>query len=796
MNYKTIIHLVYAFIPGLLLAAPLIDYVQTDAQVKKDASKNRNYQRTEYLNDFTKPWLAAGDPDEKIEFLFESAELSTLVDYFAARFNIIFILDDALSPAPQGGKSILGSKISFRTYEPMSKKDAWSAFTTFLDLAGLAVIPGPSDGVYRITTTDPKSPLSPSKNPLPLYFNTAIDELPDNDSPIRYITFINSASLDSMVNIVNELKSPNSPKTIVVSDMRALIITDKASSVKNILRVIRELDQANPSEVLKILKLERIDATKAVTLYKELIKTEEPTLTARLLGQKKKSSVSFFSENVRLTAIPHLNSIVLIGNKSAVVKTMDFIRDTLDRRADVYHTPIFTYQLRHTDAEEIARILNAATKFEINSEAAKAGGVRDGDKYFKPVFVESEKMGNNLMIYADYEDYTKIYNLIKKIDIEQPQVAIKVLLLNIDLTDTKEIGTQLRNKIPGVNGLLGNNVNFQTSGFVGTDSPVIENPNLTGASRLLGDLINLATLSGNLGSTLLTLGSDAFGVWGLFKILEQHAKTSVISNPFLVTKNKYPAQIAVGTTRRVIDSNISNGTASGTNTYKDLAANLTVNITPQISQDGLINLDVLIKFEQFTSNTQNQNDPTAGNRTVKSVRTSVIVGNNEVLALGGLVRDDVEEFVTKVPILGDIPIIGNLFKNSSKIVTRTSLLVLILPEIIPSNTEDIADRITEDKVLEAKSTYFEEAPQRDPITRWFFNTDKKTTQDTAIDDFMSLQDKYIDESMYDRVTNPPKKREPFGGNSILTQVPQTNRSKRTKAPPPEQQPHAEGAPQP
>ena len=306
-------------------------------------------------------------------------------------------------------------------------------------MAGLTVIPGPSPRVFKIAPVSKDSPLSPGKNPLPLFIDTALEELPSDDTVIRYIVFIKNTSLDTINNVIDQIKSVNSPRVIGVPDMRAFILTDKSSNIKNMLAIIRELDQASPAEILRVLKLERVDASRAVSLYKELVKTDEPSLTARLLGQRKKPNTNFFSENVRLTAVPHLNAVVMIGTKEAVGRAYDFIQKTLDKRSDTNFKPLFTYELKYTNAEEIARILNSAVQFQKGTEAQKSGGVRDGDKYFKDVRIEAEKSGNRLIIYAEYEDYTMIYNLIKKIDIEQPQIAIKVLLLSINLLKTNKL---------------------------------------------------------------------------------------------------------------------------------------------------------------------------------------------------------------------------------------------------------------------------------------------------------------------------------------------------------------------
>ncbi len=749
--------LLLAFFTNCLFAGPLIDYVKTEEQIKKE-SETPGYKKEKYLEEFTQPW-EDGNPDEKIEFRFENASLATFIDYFAERFNLTFLLDDALNPAPTGAGKVEGNKITFSTHKPFSKKEAWGIFTSFLDLAGLTVVPGPEPRVYKIAPVKNDSPLSPGKNPLPLFINTRLEELPNDDSFIRYIVFIENTSMDTIAQVIDQLKSVNSPRIIGIPDMRAFVLTDKSSNIKNMLAIIRELDQPSQTETMRILKLEHGDATKAVALYKELAKVEEPSLTARLLGQRKKPNIHYFPENVRLTAYPPANKIVIIGTKDSVDRVYEFLQKMIDKSTDTQHKPFFTYELKYRNAVDTARIINDAVKFMDQSEAAKSGGVRDGDKFFRGAYVQAEQASNNLVIFAEYEDYTKIVALIKKIDVEEPQVAIKILLLNIDLSENKELGTQLRNKVPGVNGLLGNNVNFQTSGLVntsvpnGTASPIIENPNGTGATRLLGDLVNLAQLT-SAGSTLLTLGSDIYGVWGVFSLLEQYTKTSVVSNPFIVTTNKYPSTISVGTIRRVLDSQIQNS-GNTVGAYKDMSANLTINVTPQISsKDGLISMDVLVNYEQFTG-PDNQNLVASGNRTRKAVNTSVVMANNEVLALGGMIQDTVQDTVTKVPILGDIPILGNLFKNTIKQTSRTSLLVLIMPEVISSTSDAIADRITEDKILDTKAVFYGEAKQRDPFLRWFFK-DQVPHGETIIDEFVDLKNKYIDESQYARIEKPER----------------------------------------
>lgn len=691
-----------------------------------------------YLGEFLNPW-EYGNPDELIDFNLDNAELSVLITYIEKRFKINFILDDALSPKPQGGQSILGSKISFKTHEPLSKQDAWSIFVTFLDMAGLSPVPGPMPGTYRITSNNPTSPLGPNKSPLPLFIGVNTKLLPNDDMRIRYIYFVENTSLEVIREAINSMQSVTAPKVTIFPELRAVIMTDKASSIRAILEVIQELDKANTPETLTIIKLKHTDAAKVAELYATLAKAEDQSgLAARLFGARKQSSTSYFSPNTRVIAEPRTNTLILIGNEESVKKIEDFIVQNIDRQYDLAYSPLHVRPLKHVEATAIAQILQNATQFQRETDAAKFGGVRDGNQYFKPISIIPEPSGNRLIINADYEDYLRLDAILNKIDVEQPQVAIKVLILNIDLTDNLQLGVQMRNKKPGPNGLLGNNTNFQTSGLNG--SGVVENTNTSGANRLLGNLIDIVTSSAP-GSTVLTLGSDAFGVWGLLQMLETYTRVSVVANPFLVTTHKYTASISIGETRRVITSTTIGANAQEIDNYGSLAANLEVKITPQVSLEGLITLDVAVELDQFT----NAADQTDGNRTEKTIQTAVIVNNNEVLALGGLIKDTENNTQTGVPILQDIPIIGWLFKNKTKQILRSSLLVLIAPEVIPPEMPELARQFTQTKLSDTKSMLNDvkqATPLRDPIHRWFFK-DNKDEQSVIVNDFFDEEARYV-----------------------------------------------------
>lgn len=696
-----------------------------------------------YLGDYLSPWKNEKS-DDLIEFLFENAELATLLQYVEQKFNVTFITDDSIQPLSPTGKSILGTKISFRTHKPLSKKDAWNLFVAFLDMAGLAPVPGPNKNTYRLLPSqDPKTqPQNVTRAALPTFVGVDPSLLPNNDTRIRYVYFVENASLDTIKSVIDSMKSISSSQSLVLPELNAIIITDKASNIKSILAILRELDKANMPESLAVIKLKRMDATKAAQLYDALTKKEAPGLAARLLGARKQATTEYFPEGARVIPEPRTNSLIVLGSRDSIKKIANFVTTIIDKKDSLPEIPLYIYRLKFLDAEAVAGILQQATKFGENTEAAKAGGVRDGDKYLKQMTIAAEKSTNSIIINADYDDYSKVHELLEKLDIEQPQVALKVFLLSVDLTDTEAFGAQIRNKKPGVDGLISNNVNFQTSGLNGSSpGAVVENTTGGGATRLLGDLITLASGINSIGSTVVSLGSDAFGIWGMLNMLQTHARTTLIANPFLVTTHKFPAQFSIGQKRYVVTSTVF-GTTGPTNTFGYVDANLTIQITPQISKEGLITLDTNIIVDQFLeANPNSQN----GNRTSKRLQTSVMVADNEVLALGGLIQETTRDVETRVPILGSIPLLGWFFKNRTKETVRSSLLVLIAPEVIKPIEADVADRFTRSKVLDVKDLLNElhnPTDDRDPVHRWLFHDNEKPIEERSLDNFEVTKARY------------------------------------------------------
>lgn len=666
------------------------------------------------------PETAQAETNEKaqqtIRFFFENASLENLVHYIEDLFKIKFFVDDDISPLPANGAILKGHKITFKTNKALSKKEAWSLFLSFMDIAGLAIVPGTSKDFYRITT-----PTNANQEYIPTYFDTEINDLPDNTTKVRYVFFVKNSPVATIQTVIQGLASQTARIT-VMPDLKAIIISDKSSNIKSLMQVVLELDKDLP-EAMDIIKLSKSNAEDVANLYNSLVQAEAPQGTSKYMAQRKQPTSLYFPANVRIIPEPRTNSLILLGQRKELDKIITFIKNNVDVDIDLPYSPLHIYNVQYLNAADLAQVLSSVISFGQGSSAAQYGGVRDGNQFFGPMTITPEPAGNRLVIRTSKKDFDKLLPILQELDTIQPQVAIEVLVVDLSLDNQRTIGSQWHNKVAGspLNGL-----DFQTSGLPITGGAAGIQTNPTTGS-IVTSLITLAQSSYHSpGTTLFTIGNAATGVWGVIKLLQTSSQLNIVSNPFLIATNKYPATVSVGSSRRIVTGTVQ-GSSSPVSTYGTVQANLTVNITPQITSDNRINMAISVNIQDFSDAL----NPSDGNTSQKTITTAASVKNRDILVLGGIVRNAMIETVTSVPILGDIPLIGWFFKNKTKSAIRNNLLIFIAPQIISPKMLRTLDEYTDQKFAAAQKemTAMDSiSTRRDPINRAFFEATDATNK--------------------------------------------------------------------
>lgn len=730
---------------------PALDHVQADVQ-----SKNLEVTQSELASAFKEqedteshliknpnnlwPWQAIYDTTNLISVNLDKTELLNFLQWIEAIFKVKFLTGDSVTPSAPG--KVSGNLITYKTHKPMTKREVWDLFLNLLDLFGLTLVATHYTDYLHTSETADDYPDSYTVMPtdmanqaaLPSFVGIDWQALPNNDTKIRYVYFVENGPAADLANLVQDFKS----KSAIVQTFNALnaiIFTDKSANIRSLMAIIAELDGVSMPEAMSVLKLKHANAEDVVKLYQELVSTEDKgaanNIVTRLFGAKKQPTAVYFPENTRLIPEPRSNALVILGNREGITKVENFIIEYVDTKLKQPYSPLYVYKLEYANAENVAAILSKVTNFAPGSPAAAYGGVRDGDKYFRPMTFIAEPSGNRLLIKAEKDDYLKVVEgIIKKLDIKQPQVAIEVLIVNVSSTKIKALGAQLRNKRLDTLGIT-DNIAFQTSGIGTSGSLSHIVPDVDGG--LMGNLVSLAT-GFNPGTTLISIGNNFVGgVWALFQALETYAYANVVSHPFLTTTNKFTAQVSVGETRRVATGTVT-GAGPTQNTLGDVSANLSVAITPQINTEGIINMAIEISIDTFT-------DPeaTSPTKNTQIIKTNANLANNEILAIGGLIQDNISEVQNGVPILQRVPLLGWFFKNKAKTKIRNNLIVFISPQIVQPRNQGGVGPYTEIKAALAQNDMCSMrhcSEQRDPIHRWFFR-DHPCEDVEKIDEFIN-----------------------------------------------------------
>ncbi len=651
------------------------------------------------------------EAEQKISFYFEDATLENVVKYIEKQFKVTFLPDDAVTPVLQGGGTLQGQKISFRTNKLFSRQEAWSIFLRILDLASLAVIPGPTKDFYRITSVT-----AANKEPLPTFIDSNLEKVPNNATKIRYIYFVKQNSLANIQNVIIALASTTA-KIDSFPELNAIIMTDKATNIQSLMRIINEFDKAIP-EAMSIIKLKKGNATEIAKFYADLVNLETAQDAGRYLAQRAQPASFFLPANVRVIPEPRNNLLILLGQKKNIETIEAFIAKNLDIEVDLPYSPLHYYVLKNMSAPNAAAILNQVLTFGNGTEGASYGGVRDGDQYFKSVSIVPEPSGNTLIIKANQNDYEKIEAALKILDVEQPQVAIEFAIIDVTTNKEKSLGAQLINSADGV---PFKNVNFQSAmlGQPQTD---------TGTGSLLGNLLGLATGATNLaGTTLLSVGSAAGGIWGLLKILQTYTDTHIIQTPFVLATNNTQSSFVAGTTRRAITASVG-----ATNSVGDVSANLDIKVTPQINSEGFILMNISITLADFSNPTISDD----ANRTNKTITTSAFIRDGEVLVIGGITKNNETKSKNAVPILSKLPIVGRFFEYRDDTVSTSNVLIFISAEILPTYTEGIMSDYTAEVVENMRDTIDNMNNNTEricPIDNAFFGVNKNLNQDFLAD---------------------------------------------------------------
>jgi general secretion pathway protein D len=523
------------------------------------------------------------------------------------------------------------------------------------------------------------------------------------DKLVTRVFTLKYESASQLVNIVRPMIAPNNV-VVAYPASNALVVTDYASSIRRIEKLIDSIDQPNADAPL-VIPVKHASAVDLAAIINKLM----PEATATQAGG---------DDNQRfvLVADSRTNGLLLRSDNPGRIARVKDLVSKLDSAANVPGN-IHVVPLKNVDATKLAQTLRSVMSGDTSTASAATsapGGMPQvaGSAPSGGGMIQADTSSNSLIITASEPVYNNIRSVIEKLDVRRPQVFVEALIVEVTADKAAEFGVQWQS----LSGIDNSKTNIIGGTNFGTTSNILsasKNISSVGQGLNIGIVKGTTTLPGV--GTILNLGMLAHA-------LESDTNANILSSPNLLTLDNEEAKIVVGQNVPFITGSYTSTGASSTSanpfqTIERKDVGLTLKIKPQIMQGGTVKLQV---YQEVSNVVASSITSAAGITTNKrSIESNILVDENQIVVLGGLIQDSVTDVASKTPLLGDIPILGQLFRYETRQHTKTNLMVFIRPFIMYQ--EDGYKKITGER-YEQMSKSREEARMPD---HWILPNDDK-----------------------------------------------------------------------
>jgi general secretion pathway protein D len=538
------------------------------------------------------------------------------------------------------------AKVTVISAKTLTPEEVYEVFLSVLQVHGYAAVP--SGSVIKIVPE-----VNAKQGSLPMADDS--DQFP-GDELVTKIMRLDHVPAAQLVPILRPLV-PQQGHLAAYNPTNTLIITDHAGNIQRLMKIIAEVDRPDSDE-LEIIPLKHASASELVRILNSLNST----------GAAKEGV-----NEVKLAADDRTNSILVTGDRAARLKTRATV-SYLDTPLEDGSGNTHVIYLKYAKAENLEKILTGLKEQGAKSKtavgkAAPPAGVTTGSVISQDAIIQADEETNSLIVTADPNTVKNLKSVIRQLDIRRAQVLIEAIIAEITTSNNKEVGVGL-----AVDG-----------------SPSSNNTIPVGISNLagIGDLLT-AAIGGTAPTSIpsgLSLGlggTNSSGVrYGmLLRALQSDQNTNILSTPNIVTLDNEEAELIVGQNLPFVTGSFTGtGSTDPQNPFQTIErqdVGLTLKVTPQINEGDTVKL----VLEQETSSVIPGTVELGIATRKRSIKTSVLVDDGGILILGGLIAEEVSDTESKVPLLGDIPIIGFLFRSENTTKSKANLMVFLRPTIL------------------------------------------------------------------------------------------------------------------
>lgn len=578
----------------------------------------------------------------------KEADIQELIKFVAEATDTTIVVD----PAVKGKVKVVSSK-------PVSRTELYDLFLSILEVHGYTAVR--SGGVVRVIQ---------SKDARSAPVTVRDDEgRRGNDEYVTQVMRLKNISAAKLIPVLRPLV-PQQAHMAAYAPSNAIIISDVASNIDRIAAIIERMDRTATQET-EVIKLRYGVAEDVV----------------RMLDQLNTSEAQQGNEvEVMLVADARTNSVLISADELERARMTQLIRylDTpLEQSGNVK-----VIYLEYAKAEDIAEVLTKVMQNIGRVDAGEAGRAQRASE--TSATIEADANTNALIITAPTDKMAALEAVVARLDIRRAQVLVEAIIVEMEVRDGQDLGLQWL--FANDNGFFGSSISADDARARNIAGAILpeDGGDGTDSGVTTGDF-NVGALAGALAqSPGVSLGwgviDDNLSMTVILNALKEKSNANILSTPSLLTLDNQEAYITVGqNVPFVTGSFTSTGTGDGAqNPFQTIErenVGITLKVTPHINEGDSVVLDISQEVSSLsnTSVVLQASDLITNERVLQ---TKVLAADGRVVVLGGLIKDDVQDASQKVPLLGDIPLLGRLFRNDAVQVIKTNLLIFIRPTII------------------------------------------------------------------------------------------------------------------
>ncbi len=565
---------------------------------------------------------------------FKDTEITELVRFVATATGKTVIID----PKVKGKVQVVSS-------EPVNEEELYSLFLSILEVHGFAAVE--SGDVVRIIPTQ-----IARTAPVPVVTGESADA---GSEIITQVIQLKNISAARLIPVLRPL-APQQAHMAAYSASNAIIISDRAANIARIREVIESIDRTAQEET-ELIALKHASAEEVVRMLQQLRKKT---------GEKGASTIS----PLLLVADKRTNSVLVSGDElqrariRALIERMDTPLAQSGNVRVIY--------LEYADATELAQVLS-----KIVANVEQMTSKKDDARSSRTVkaSVEADEGTNALIVTADTDVMQSLLGVIERLDIRRAQVLVEAIIVEIQDLDDRALGLQWL--FLDANGGYGSSsANSVLGATAAGAADIADNDD---ASTLL------AALAGTSGQIFgIADESDDLSFNVVLNALQSNGDANILSTPSLLMLDNQEASITVGQNVPFVTGSFTSTAQSADNPFQTLEredVGISLTVTPHVNAGDSLVLDILQEVSSLSgaANEFGASDVITNERRIE---TKVLAADKQIIVLGGLIQDDIQDSSQKVPFLGDIPVLGRLFRNSSVTVTKRHLMVFLRSTII------------------------------------------------------------------------------------------------------------------